>query len=57
MSTKRLLAIDLGASGGKCFVGTFEGKHFSMQEIHRFEHGGTSFWIQDASGNEIGGTV
>ncbi|MFC1498605.1 rhamnulokinase family protein [Verrucomicrobiota bacterium] len=50
MSKKNLLAVDLGASGGKCFVGTFEGDSLSMKEIHRFEHGGVSFFTPDSSG-------
>lgn len=51
MMTKRLVAVDLGASGGKCFVATFEGRSFSMQEIHRFAYGGSSFWIRDSKGS------
>ncbi len=50
---KRLLAIDLGASGGKCFVGTFEGETFAMQEIHRFAHEGVPFYIADATGDVV----
>ncbi len=50
MSIKRLFAVDMGASGGKCFVGTFEDGSFSMQELHRFPHGGTSFHISDKNG-------
>ncbi|NLF23083.1 MAG: rhamnulokinase [Lentisphaerae bacterium] len=47
---KRLLAIDLGASGGKCFVGTFSADGFQMEEIHRFDHGGVSFFLADRGG-------
>ena len=50
MSEKRVFAVDLGASGGKCFVGTFAGDGFSMEEIHRFDHGGTSFHLADRTG-------
>ncbi len=50
MSAKRLLDIDFGASGGKCFAGTFEGDKFEMQEVHRFAHEGVSFFAPDASG-------
>ena len=50
MSTTRLFAVDLGASGGKCFVGAFEDGAFSMEEIHRFAHEGVSFHIADRSG-------
>lgn len=50
MGVKRLLAVDVGASGGKCFVGTFEGDSFRMEEIHRFEHEGVSFFAADRDG-------
>lgn len=48
--TARLLAVDLGASGGKAFVATFEGHTFRMDEIHRFEHEGVPFFVADRSG-------
>ncbi|MBU4201144.1 MAG: rhamnulokinase [Verrucomicrobia bacterium] len=47
----RLLAVDLGASGGKCFAGIFEGGGFSMREIHRFEHESVSFHVADRTGD------
>jgi len=51
MSKKtHLLAVDLGASGGKCFVGTFDADGFSMKEIHRFQHEGVNFYIADRTG-------
>ncbi len=50
MSTQRLLAVDLGASGGKCFAGSFEKGSFTMRELHRFAHEGTSFYAADRSG-------
>lgn len=50
MAITRALAIDLGASGGKAFVGSFEEDRFTMQEIHRFAHGGVSFFTPDGSG-------
>lgn len=50
MDMKRLIAVDFGASGGKCFVGTFESDSFSMEEIHRFPHEGISFYIADRAG-------
>ena len=50
MNAKRLLAVDMGASGGKCFVGTFDDGSFSMQEIHRFAHEGSSFFVADKAG-------
>jgi sugar (pentulose or hexulose) kinase len=49
-ATTRLFAVDLGASGGKCFVGTFDADGFSMKEIHRFPHEGVNFYIADLTG-------
>ncbi len=48
MNTRRVFAVDLGASGGKCFGATFRGDYFSMEEIHRFTHEGVSFFTQDS---------
>lgn len=53
MSVKRILAIDLGASGGKCFAGVFDNGDFSMQEIHRFEHEGVSFYMPENNGKIV----
>jgi rhamnulokinase len=50
MAEKKLFAVDLGASGGKCFVGFFGDKKFRMEEIHRFAHGGVPFFLADGSG-------
>jgi rhamnulokinase len=47
---KRLLAVDLGASGGKCFVGTFDENGFAMEEIHRFAHESVTFHLADVTG-------
>lgn len=47
---KKLFAADLGASGGKCFVGIFGGGAFKMEEIHRFAHEGVPFFLEDRSG-------
>ena len=47
---KHLFAIDLGASGGKCFTGSFDKEEFLFQEIHRFGHEGVSFFIPDRKG-------
>ncbi len=47
---KRVLAIDFGASGGKCFAGTFEDGGFAMDEVHRFAHEGVTFHLPDAEG-------
>ncbi|GAG51780.1 unnamed protein product, partial [marine sediment metagenome] len=50
MGTKRLFAVDLGASGGKCFAGLIEDGALSMEEIHRFPHEGVSFFLPDREG-------
>jgi rhamnulokinase len=52
VSVKKLFAVDLGASGGKCFVGAFEDRSFEMREVHRFEHKGVSFFDRAADGSE-----
>jgi len=43
----KLFAVDLGASGGKCFVGIFEQGGFRVEEIHRFAHEGSSFFLPE----------
>lgn len=48
--TWRFMAVDLGASGGKCFVGELQGEKFSMREVHRFAHESVSFAIPDRRG-------
>lgn len=50
MSVIRLFAVDLGASGGKCFSGILEHGSLSVQEIHRFSHEGIPFYIADQTG-------
>jgi sugar (pentulose or hexulose) kinase len=50
MSERFLMAADLGASGGKCFVGAFRDGAFSMKEVHRFPHEGVSFYLPDRTG-------
>ena len=48
---KRVFAADLGASGGKCFVGTFPGgSAFEMKEVHRFAHESVPFYVADRGG-------
>jgi rhamnulokinase len=54
---KRLFAVDLGASGGKCFVGTFADGTFSMDEIHRFAHDGMDLYLPDRKGHVTQRTV
>lgn len=36
MTNRRMLAIDLGASSGRGIIGSFDGRHISLNEIHRF---------------------
>ena len=47
---RRTFAVDLGASGGKCFTGIFSGRSFQLKEIHRFAHEGVSFFTSDHRG-------
>lgn len=47
--TKKVLAIDFGASSGRAIVGIFDGERVSLEEIHRFSNdpvilGGTMYW-------------
>ena len=42
--------MDLGASGGKCFAGVFDGKGFTLSEIHRFSHEPAVLHIADRTG-------
>ncbi len=49
MKTKRCLAVDLGASGGKCFAAEFKNGAFAMKEIHRFAYEPVSFFIPEKS--------
>ena len=38
MAQKKMLAIDLGASSGRGILGGFDGKKFTLNEIHRFSN-------------------
>ncbi|MBI2441802.1 MAG: rhamnulokinase [Lentisphaerae bacterium] len=49
----RFLAVDLGASGGKCFAGEFKPSGFAMREIHRFAHECISFHLPDSAGEPV----
>lgn len=47
--TKRILAIDFGASSGRAILGTFDGEKLSLKEVHRFTNdpvtvNGTVYW-------------
>ena len=45
------LAVDIGASGGKCFAGFFGGdKGFRMEEAWRFDHEAARFFAPDRKG-------
>jgi sugar (pentulose or hexulose) kinase len=49
----RFLAVDLGASGGKCFAGVFENGAFSMREVHRFAYESVSFHLPNRAGQSV----
>ena len=38
----KFIAADLGASSGRVMVGQWDGKQFSLEELHRFPNGGVS---------------
>ena len=46
----KVIAMDLGASGGKCFAGLFDENGFTLKEIHRFTHEPTTLHIADRTG-------
>lgn len=46
---KSYLAIDMGASSGRCVVGRFDGKKIELEELYRYENGpvdmnGSLYW-------------
>jgi rhamnulokinase/L-fuculokinase len=46
---KRVIAFDLGASGGRAMLATYDGARIAMEEIHRFRNepvrvNGTMYW-------------
>lgn len=48
-SRKQVLAVDYGASSGRVMLGGFDGRSFSIQELHRFSNdpvtlGNTMYW-------------
>ncbi len=49
--TNKVIAIDLGASGGKLFACTFESNSFRLTEIHRFSHEAVTFYMGDRDGS------
>jgi rhamnulokinase len=46
----RIVAADLGASGGKVFAGDFRDGAFALREVHRFSHEAVSFHVRDREG-------
>lgn len=49
MSTKKMLAADFGASGGRVMVGCYDGSSLHISQLHRFSNdpvwlGGTMYW-------------
>lgn len=38
MSSKKMLAIDLGASSGRGIIGSFDGNKIALRELHRFSN-------------------
>ena len=46
----KVIAVDIGASGGKCFAGSFDEKGFSLREVHRFSHEPATVYLADRSG-------
>ena len=46
----KVIAVDLGASGGKCFAGLFDDNGFALKEIHRFSHEPAVMHVADHTG-------
>jgi rhamnulokinase len=46
----RVIAMDIGASGGKCFAGLFDDNGFSLKELHRFSHEPVVLHVADRGG-------
>ncbi len=46
----KVIAVDLGASGGKVFACSFSEETFTMQEIHRFNHEAVAFHLPNKAG-------
>ena len=42
MTTKKILAIDLGAESGRGLIGAFDGDRLSLEVVHRFANGGVA---------------
>jgi len=39
MKTRKYIAFDIGASNGRCIIGSFNGSTITLEEINRFENG------------------
>ena len=50
MENAKVIAVDIGASGGKCFVGSFDRNGFALREIHRFSHEPATVYLANRSG-------
>ena len=46
----KVIALDLGASGGKCFAGIFDDNGFALKEVHRFAHEPSTIHLADRTG-------
>jgi rhamnulokinase len=40
LDAMKFVAVDLGASSGRLMVGHWDGRRFSLEELHRFSNGG-----------------
>jgi rhamnulokinase len=49
-TAKAFVAVDLGASGGKITLGVFDGRAFSLEDVHRFDNAGVSVWAHGPDG-------
>jgi sugar (pentulose or hexulose) kinase len=49
-TSANVIAMDLGASGGKCFAGLFNENGFSLKEVHRFSHEPVVLHMADRAG-------
>lgn len=46
----RVVAVDLGASGGRLFACRFSEASLSLDEVYRFDHGAVPFFVPDRNG-------
>ncbi|TFG63400.1 MAG: rhamnulokinase, partial [Spirochaetales bacterium] len=50
---KQMIAVDLGASGGKCFLGAVSRDSFSVRELARFPYEGVSLYLPGRDGKIV----